>query len=143
TAASGGKRDKDTLKLTCLPSTVAPSFANAVQPIFTAKCAYAGGCHDSGFRAGANGSRPGQVLEPGVAYGDTVNVQSSESPKFLRVKPGSIKSSFMARKILGQGIVPQPIGGARMPLGCPGGPLPSGGCLDQDELFTLLYWIAN
>jgi hypothetical protein len=143
TAASGGKRDHDKLNLTCLPSTVAPSFANAVQPIFTNKCAYSGGCHDSAFRAGANGSRPGQVLEAGVAYGDAVGVVSSESPHFLRVKPRSIKDSFMARKILGLGLVPQPIAGVEMPQGCPGGPIPMGGCLSQDEKFTLLYWIAN
>jgi hypothetical protein len=141
TSASGGKRDKDKLKLTCLPSTVTPSFSSVIQPIFTAKCATSGGCHDSSFRAGANGSRPGQVLEAGVAYGESVGVQSSESPKLLRVKPGSIKSSMVARKILAEGL-PR-LFATEMPLGCPGGPLPIGGCLTPDETFAILYWIAN
>jgi hypothetical protein len=59
------------------------------------------------------------------------------------VKPGSIKRSFVARKILGEGLVPPGVAGAQMPLGCPGGPIPSGGCLSQEQLFTILYWIAN
>jgi hypothetical protein len=146
TARSGGKRDGDKLRLTCLPSTTAPSFANQIQPIFTTKCAYAGGCHDSAFRGGATG----QVLEPGVAYADTVNARAQEVPKFVRVKPGSIKNSFLARKILGQGLVPQPAAFGRMPLGCPNGSgpcvgsaCPMGGCLSQAEILTLLYWIAN
>ena len=146
TASSGGKRDRDKLRLTCLPSTVAPSFALQIQPIFTAKCAYAGGCHDSAFHGGASG----QVLEPAVAYAQTVNVRAQEVPKFLRVKPGSIKNSFLARKILGEGLVPQPAAFGRMPLGCPNGSgpcvgsaCPTGGCLSPAEILTILYWIAN
>jgi len=146
TASSGGKNDRDKLRLTCVPATTAPSFAQVIQPLFTAKCAYAGGCHDSAFHGGASG----QILEPGVAYTQTVNAHAQEVPKLLRVKPGSIKSSFMARKILGEGLGPQPAAFGRMPLGCPNGTAPcvgsacpTGGCLTQAEIFSILYWIAN
>ena len=136
TATAAGKRDVDKVKLRCDPSPTPPSFANQVQPILTARCAYPGaGCHDSTFRGG------GQNLEAGAAYQESVGVRATQAPKLLRVKPSSLKASFMARKLLGAGIPPG-IGGARMPLGCPGLP-PVGGCLSDAELFTILSWIAN
>jgi hypothetical protein len=134
TASSGGKTDRDKLKLTCLPSTLAPSFSRDIQPIFTSTCATSA-CHSASFRGG------GQVLEPGSAYADTVGVRSTEIPSLLRVKPGSIRGSFLARKILGQGIPPGR-GGGGMPQGCPTVP-PVGGCLTSDQIFTILSWIAN
>ena len=131
---SGGKRRIDKLGLTCAPNGVGPSLARDVQPIFTAKCAIPS-CH--------SGSSPsaGQSLEQGKSYGSDVNVHSADVPKMLRVKPGSLKGSFLARKILDQGI-PKRGGGALMPLGCPGLP-PAGGCLTQAEIFTILSWIAD
>ena len=134
TATSGGKHVKDKLRLTCQPNSTAPSFAQDVQPIFTKKCAYSG-CHDAGSRFGQ------QVLDPGVAYTDTWKVPSSEVPNLVRVMPGSIKKSFLARKIIGKGI-PNGRGGGTMPFGCPGVP-PLNGCLTQQELGTILSWIAN
>ena len=144
-ATSGGKRDKDKLKLTCQPSTAAPSFAQQVQPIFSAKCAFSG-CHDQFFKAG------GQDLDPGAAYGSSVGARATIG-KLMRVKPGSIKGSDMAHRILGQGI---PSGGTQMPQGCPGLPPMCPGvsssappserqacCLTTDETFTILSWIAN
>jgi hypothetical protein len=132
-ASAAGKRDTDKLKLRCDRNPTPPGFASEVQPILTARCAYSG-CHDATFRGG------GQNLEPGAAYGESVGVRSTQS-KLLRVKAGSIRASFMARKILGQGI-PGIAGGALMPQGCPGFP-PAGGCLTDAELFTVLAWIAN
>jgi hypothetical protein len=134
TAAAAGKRDKDKLKLTCLPSTVAPSLANDVQPIITTRCAISA-CH-SGPSPSA-----GQNLEAGNTYATDINVHSTDIPRFLRVKPGSLKQSFLARKILGKGI-PGGLGGALMPQGCPGVP-PSGGCLTPDEIYVILSWIQN
>jgi hypothetical protein len=134
TASAAGKRDSDKLKLRCDPNPTAPSFANVVQPILTARCAYSG-CHDATFRGG------GQNLEAGAAYQESVGARSTQS-KLLRVKAGSVRSSFMARKILGQGI-PGGFGGAVMPQGCPDGFPPAGGCLTDDERFTILAWIAN
>jgi hypothetical protein len=139
-ASSGGSRDKDKLKLTCLPSTGAPSFANQLQPIFgtsptdaSSKCAYSG-CH-----SGTPPPNPPN-LEPGRAYGELVNVRALPPAKFVRVKPGSIKKSYLARKILGQGMAR---GTVMMPQGCPSAPLAPGGCLSDQEIFTILSWIAN
>ena len=81
------------------------------------------------------------MQEQGKSYGSDVNVHSADVPKMFRVKPGSLKGSFLAHKILGQGI-PKSRGGALMPLGCPGLP-PAGGCLTQAEIFTILSWIAD
>lgn len=133
-AASGGRSDKDRLRLTCEPNPAAPSFAAAVQPIFSAKCTFAG-CHDSAFRGG------GQSLEPDEAYSSSVNVRATGAPNLVRVRPGSLRKSFLARKLLGKGI-PR-FGGAVMPLGCPAVIPPVTECLTDEELFTLLAWIAN
>jgi hypothetical protein len=134
TASSGGKTDRDKLRLTCLASKVAPSFSADVQPIFTSTCV-SSQCHDASYRGGT------QDLTAGSAYADTVGVHSAEAPKLLRVKPGSIRGSLLARKILDQGIPPGT--GGVMPQGCPSLPLGPGGCLTQDQIFTILSWIAN
>jgi hypothetical protein len=136
TAVSGGKRDRDKLRLTCQPSTAAPSFAADVQPIFGVKCAIQS-CH-----TGPSQSAAGLMsLDPGTAYGEIVNVRSSSVSRLMRVRPRSIRGSFLARKILGQGI-PLNIGGTLMPQGCPNLP-PAGGCLTDAQIFTILSWIAN
>ncbi len=60
------------------------------------------------------------------------------------MKPGSIRQSQLAHRILGQGL-PRFHGmviGAIMPQGCPGFP-PAGGCLTTAETFTILSWIAE
>ena len=133
TASSGGKRDRDTLHLACLPGTAQPSFARDVQPILTTRCAIRS-CH-TGPPAAASGM---QSLDAGVAWADSVNTPSTTG-KLLRVKPGSIKGSQLAHRILGQGL---PRGGTVMPQGCPGFP-PAGGCLTQQDIFTILSWIAE
>jgi hypothetical protein len=131
TASSAGKRDVDKLKVSCLPSTTPISYAQQVEPIITQKCAYSG-CHDTFSASG------GQVLDPGMGYASSVNVRASIG-KRVRVKPGSIKQSEMARRLLGQGIAPA---GTAMPQGCPTVP-PDNGCLTDAEMFTILEWIAT
>jgi hypothetical protein len=142
TASSGGKRDKDKLKLTCLPSTAAPTLSRDVQPIFglgtsdpNGRCTFVG-CH--------SGPSPGGTLnlEPTRARAELVGVPSSQAPKLLRVKPGSIKGSFLARKVLGVGIPPG-AGGSRMPQGCPAVIPPVKECPTDAEIFTILSWIAH
>ena len=134
TAVAGGKKDRDKLKLTCGANTTVPSLANDIQPILTTHCAIPQ-CH-SGPAPSA-----GQSLEAGHTWATDVNVRATDSPKFLRVKPGNIRASFLARKILGGTAVPA-LGGAEMPQGCPGRP-PSGGCLTPGEIYTILAWIKG
>ena len=133
TASSGGKRDRDRLRLTCTPGAAQPSFARDVQPIFTSRCAIPS-CH-TGPSVSASGM---QSLDAAVAWASSVNVRATTG-KLLRVKPGSIGGSQVAHRVLGQGL---PRGGTLMPQGCPGFP-PAGGCLTEPEIFTILAWIAE
>ena len=130
--ASAGKRDVDKLKLTCLPSTTAISYAQQVEPIVTQRCAIPT-CHDR-FSGAASGN---QVLEAGAGFANTVGVPATLGNR-LRVKAGSIKGSEMARRILGKGMAP---GGTPMPQGC--GVLAGVVCLTDAEKFTILAWIAT
>ena len=132
TAVADGKKDPDKLNLTCSPAT--PSFANDVQPIFTQRCATAGGCHDSSFRA------ENQALDAGEAYSNIVGKPSVEGGKLLVVAPGSIAKSFLARKITGKGLKSST--GTLMPFGCPLAP-GVGGCLTDAEIYTILAWIQS
>jgi len=129
-AVSGGLRDSDKLALTCQPNPTPPSFATAVQPILSAKCALPS-CHSGPSPSG------GQNLEPAHAYAESVGVTSINVPHLMRVQPGSIKKSYLARKILGQGIGPT----SRMPQGCPAVIPPVPACLTDAEVFTILSWI--
>jgi hypothetical protein len=130
--SADGRKDPDTLRLTCQPA--APSFATAVQPILTQRCTQ-GACHDPAFLA------QGLDLSPGSAYSALVGRKATTlGVKLALVAPRSIAKSFVARKILGQGL--KPSWGAMMPQGCPGFP-PQGGCLDDAERYTLLAWIQS
>ncbi|HYV57754.1 MAG TPA: hypothetical protein VE911_09415 [Candidatus Nitrosopolaris sp.] len=131
-AVSGGLRDSDKLALTCQPNPTPPSFAGAVQPILSAKCALPS-CHSGPSPSG------GQNLEPGRAYAESVGVASVNVPNLMRIEPGSIKKSYLARKILGQGIGPT----SRMPQGCPAVIPPVPACLTDAEVFTILSWIQG
>lgn len=78
------------------------SYAGDIQPVFDTNCT---GCHGVGGNAGLN-------LNPGVSYGNIVNVPSSQMPNLMRIKPGNPANSYLIRKIKGEGI-----SGGRMPLG--------------------------
>jgi hypothetical protein len=127
TAVASGKRDRDRLKLICLPGA-SPSFSGVVQAIFTSRCTTQG-CHDS-FRAGD------MNLEAGRAYAALVDRPATVG-RLREVKAGSVRQSYLARKILGQRIL-----GSPMPSGCPGNP-PLDGCLTDAELYAILSWIQG
>jgi mono/diheme cytochrome c family protein len=84
------------------------SFAANVQPIFDANCT---SCHDGALPpAGLN-------LEPDLAYGEIVNVDSFQIPALKRVLPFDPANSYLFQKITGaDGILnnPMPIGGFPM-----------------------------
>lgn len=122
-------KDADGLTLTCQPAI--PSFATAVQPILTQRCATTG-CHGATFPA------EDLDLSPDAAYAEMVGMRSDEGGSLLLVRPGSIARSFVARKMLGKGLTNA--NGSRMPLGCPGVP-PFGGCPTDAEVYTMLAWI--
>jgi hypothetical protein len=128
---AGGKKDPDTVKLTCQAAT--PSFANDIQPILTQRCTQ-GACHGADFVS------QGLNLSEGVAYASLVGAKSAEGGNLKIVMPGSISKSFMARKILGRGL--KAASGSMMPQGCPGVP-PAGGCLTPAEQYAILSWIQS
>lgn len=133
TAVSSGKRDKDRLRLACQPNLAPPSFSTEVQAIFTASCATTA-CHTKFNRA------QGLSLEPDEAYDAIVGKPSTEVRKLAMVTPGSVKRSFLARKLLSVGLPPLATGFAgRMPSGCP----VATPCLTDAQIFTILSWIAN
>lgn len=85
TATSGGKRDRVRLQLACEPPDVVPSFAQAVQPILSNRCAYSG-CHDAA--TAHDGISGNLVLDSGVARGNLVGVHATLG-KLLRVSPAA------------------------------------------------------
>jgi hypothetical protein len=121
-AASGGRKDRDRLVLTCEPSATPPSFAQ-VQDVFTRRCATPT-CH-----VGPAASQ-GLNLQDGRAYDALLNRPSTEKRNAVLVQPGSLKRSYLARKVLGKGIVL-----ARMPVDVRP--------LDPADVYTLLSWIQN
>jgi hypothetical protein len=126
-----GKKDADKITLTCEPAS--PSFATQIQPIFTARCANPT-CHDNDSVA------QGLNLSEGKAPGTVVNVPSTEGGALRLVQPGSLKKSFLAKKII-PGAKLKFIEGATMPQGCPGAPLSDGGCPTDAEIYAILAWI--
>lgn len=88
---------------------------------------------------GAQLARDVQPIEDGKTYADNVGVKALNQANGLRVRPGSVKGSFLARKILGMGIKD---GTASMPSGCPDLP-PASGCLTPQEIVTILSWIQR
>jgi hypothetical protein len=107
------------------------SFTNNIQPIFNRSCALPG-CH---LPPTLNG---GQNLAAGAAYGDTVNVNSTQRPGLKRIKPGDSNNSYLFRKITGQDI-----SGVLMPQGCPSTPLNGAQCLTPDEIEAIRTWILE
>ena len=108
------------------------SFSMDIQPIFNRSCALVS-CHTGAVPA------QGQDLSPGVAYGQVVNVSSTEQPKLKRVRPGDPNNSYLVRKIQGD---PR-ISGVLMPNGCPGVPAAGAQCLTPDEIAAIVQWITE
>ncbi len=125
TAVAGGKRDKDKLKLVCNPAR--PGLGASVQPIFTATCTYTG-CHSGAL------PKASLTLEDGQALASLVNQRALGSPRLARVKPGSIKKSFLTKGLFG-------VGARRMPDGCPDIVTPVERCLTDAEIYKVLAWI--
>jgi hypothetical protein len=122
TAVSGGKRDTDSVKLTCVAGR--PTLA-AVQPIFTAKCATLG-CHSDSTRSG------GLTLTAGKARPAMLNVRAT-FPKWILLKAGNPKKSFLVRKLFPlSGLL-----GSPMPQGC----RITNTCLTPEELATIIAWV--
>lgn len=121
---SAGTRS-DSALVTVSGQTATVSFASAIQPILTANCT---GCH--------NGSPPGSLpgsldLRSATAYNALVNQTSVEMPPLLRVKPGDVTNSYLARKIdpsVGT------ITDSRMPLG---------GVLQASDIQLIKTWILQ
>jgi hypothetical protein len=127
-ATAGKKTDKDKLTLTCNPGA-APSLADVLQPIFTTTCATPT-CHQGMSPSGDLN------METGNTFGDTVGLAAvSTLARGLKiVEPGSIKQSYLARKILVKGLSRFD---AAMPQGCPV-QVP---CLTDEEKIKILTWI--
>ncbi len=116
------------------PAQPTMSFAQNIQPIFTASCAVAG-CHVGPVPAG-----PGQDLSVGKAYRSSVNVPSVQQPKLKRIKPGDPDDSYLVRKIEGG----PNISGVFMPNGCPDTVgLNNAPCLKPDEIAAIRTWITE
>ncbi len=121
---SAGTRS-DSALVTVSGQTATVSFASAIQPILTANCS---GCH--------NGSTPGALpgsmdLRSTAAFGSLVNVTSLQDPSLVRVKPGDVTNSYLARKVdpsVGT------ITDSRMPLG---------GILQASDIQLIKTWILQ
>ncbi len=131
-AKSGSKRDRNKLRLTCRPSSAAPSFVGVIHPIFTARCALPA-CHGPGSGA----IEP--LLDAPDADQNIVNVPAANLPSLSLVHPGSVLESYLARKILGKKITDRT---QRMPNGCPT-VVPPGGCLTAGEIAAIVAWIQT
>ena len=102
------------------------SFAAQIQPIFSNSCGN-GACH----LQGQNSS--GLQLDPGLAYGNTVNVNAIQNGSLPRINPGNPEDSYLYRKLLN--FNEAVYFGARMPSGR--APLPA------EQLELLRTWIAE
>jgi len=105
------------------PPDPTATFSRVQSEIFTPTCARVG-CHD------AFGAQQGLVLEAGAAYGNLVNVKSSES-SLDRIEPGSPEASYLYIKITGSA----GLTGDRMPYGLPP--------LDDAKLQLVRDWIRR
>jgi hypothetical protein len=96
-----------------------PSFSADIQPIFTARCALSG-CHNATAQGGMN-------LSDGKAYGNIVNIASTQDNTKKRVLPNDADNSYLVMKIEGKQTV-----GTRMP---------QGGTLSDDDIQLIKNWI--
>lgn len=92
--------------------------------IFTPTCAVSG-CHSSGSASA------GLVLTSGQSFSNLVNVASTQVPSFDRVEPNNANTSYLVKKLRGDG----DISGARMPSGQPP--------LSNAQLNMIIQWIES
>lgn len=124
TALSAGRKDTDTVKLTCTSGR--PTLAD-VQPIFTAKCATTS-CHTDTTRIG------NLALTAGNARPALLDRRATAAPKWILLKAGNPRKSFLVRKLF----PPLPSRhGAPMPQGC----TITDTCLTPEELATIVAWV--
>lgn len=83
------------------------TFTRVQNEVFSPTCA-ALGCHDP------LGRQENLILTTGRAYTNIVGVASNQMPSLMRVNPSDASSSYLYRKITGNGIT-----GDRMPQGGP------------------------
>ena len=100
--------------------TAAVGFKGDVEPIFTMKCANSS-CHGAAKSADLQ-------LSADMAYGNIVNVKSSEQPQYMRIKPGEPDSSYIVMKIEGRQKF-----GMQMPL--------TGGALSDKQIQVIRSWV--
>jgi hypothetical protein len=86
------------------------SFSNRVQPILTDNCALPA-CHAGPITTPV---AINEILSPGKAYQNVVNVISQEKPQYFRVLPFNSDSSYLYMKITGD---PRIAPYAQMPYG--------------------------
>jgi hypothetical protein len=98
-----------------------PSFSADIQPIVTANCALSS-CHASPGQAG-------MILSQGEAYMNIVNVNSTEVPSMMRVRPTLPDSSYMILKLEGRQSV--------------GGQMPPPGPLSSTNIRLMRNWITK
>jgi hypothetical protein len=125
TAVAGGKTDRDTIRLACEPAR--PSYAADLEPLFTQNCTFTG-CHSAAL------PQSGLSLEAGQGYAGLVGQKALAAPRLLRVKPGSLRASFLTRSVLG-------LRTRQMPDGCPAVLPPVERCLEPAEQYRILAWI--
>jgi hypothetical protein len=99
-----------------------PSYANDIQEIFQRRVCTNAACHGAAAAAGLS-------LQPGVSYGNLVNVMAT-SEAVLRVIPNNADGSYLVIKLEGRQTV-----GARMPLG--------GQPLDTTDITNIRNWITQ
>ena len=102
------------------PSSGDRSFSSDVQPIFTANCS-AATCHGL---AESEGLR----LTEGNAYGELVNVPSTQNPNIMRILPSRSDSSYLLMKV-----GPNPPQGDRMPR--------NAAPLSSSNIATIADWV--
>jgi hypothetical protein len=114
----------DSILVTVEEAAEEATFTRVQSEIFSPGCARSG-CHGNGS---ANG---GLQLDAGLAYGEIVNVPSSQQGSLDRIEPGDPDNSYLWRKVNGG----PGISGGRMPL--------TGGQLSQSQLDLLEAWILD
>ncbi len=123
-ACSSGTTSSTTTPSSTTTSSGGVSFSRDIQPIFNANCVV---CH-----TGTSGPQ-GLTLDSGKAYGNLVNVNSTEAPSLKRVAPGSPDKSYIINKLLGTQT--QAGGsGAQMPFGAQP--------LSQSTISLIQQWIT-